>query len=134
GQRDAGRGDARTAQVGRCGGGLGVGTRAAADAEPVEVGSAVGGGGGGPDGVASGGQGGGDGDVGPGVPVGGGVERHSGGHQGAVNRDIHRPVGGGPVGVAHRQLRGPRVGRADRPLHIRAGHVGVVDEAGTGEA
>src|SRR6266545_1460771 len=65
----------------------------------VQVGSAVGGGGGGPDGVGAGGEGGGDGGVGPGVPVAGGVERELVGHQRTVDRDVHRP-GGGDVALA----------------------------------
>src|SRR6266545_4025918 len=69
-----------------------------------------------------------------GSAVAGGVERELVGHQRTVDRDVHRPVGGGPVGVAEGEggWAGGRGG--DGELDVGAGHVGVVDEAGTGVA
>src|SRR6266508_3173998 len=115
-------------------GGPWMGTGSGLHVQVVEVGSTVGGGGGGADGVGSCVEVGRDGDVGPGVPATGAVEREARRYQGAVDGDVHGPVGGAAVGVAEGQRSRTCRRRVDRPLHVRADHVVVVDEAGAGEA
>src|SRR6266542_3049477 len=71
---------------------------------------------------------------GPGVPATGAVEGDVGGDDRAVDGDVHRPVGGGAVGVADPQgLAAGRLG-VHRPFDKAARDVVRVGEAGTGEA
>src|SRR6266545_3722688 len=100
----------------------------------VDVRPAVGGGGGGSDGVGARVERGRDPLDRPVGPYSGARERHSRGDDRAVDADIHRPVGGRAVAVAQFQRRRAGRGGVDRPLHVAAGQVGVVDEPGTAVA
>src|SRR5207249_1708374 len=93
-----------------------------------------GGGGRGPNGVVAGPQSRVERDLLPVLPGPGAREALRGGQHGAVDRDVHRPVGGGAVGEPEGQAgRTGRGGAHVSELDEAAGHVVVVDETGAGE-
>src|SRR6266511_1118411 len=132
-QADAARRGARYPRTAGHGRRLGVAAGSATDAEAVDVGPAVHGGRGCPNLVGTGGERRVDRDVLPGAPRAGRIERGRRRDDGAVDRDVHRPVGGAAVGMADGQAGGSGLGGHDRPLDVAADHVVVVDEPGAGK-